>query len=531
MGRVLDLYWGGPERRITGLTLRIIAVNAIAPVILVIGILYLSQYQNTLIETKLETFKTEIELIAATLTESGFHDGMDRPAINRITTNLARLTGRRILVFGADGKLIIDSQNVVRQLPWPKSGHTLYSIEILKEMAAFVLGLTPDRKVLPSFPKTRIENAHDFDNAADALKRESSMSIWSDDEGGFILTAAAPVIVGDNLAGAVLIIRSGDDIEESLGQMWFDVLRIFLATLIVTTLLSIYLSGVIAHPLRRLARAAESVRTGKSKDTEIPDLSHRKDEIGELSVVLRDMMAALWERMDSIESFAADVAHELKNPLTSLRSAVETASIVEKKTDRDKLFSIIKHDVERLDRLINDISHASRLEAELSREDFKSVNISEALKQLIDIYKNPLERKDGNKRGKTRWRGVEIQLDGPGDVLVWGLEERLMQVFQNLISNALSFSPENGTVNVLIGREKNSVIVTVSDQGPGIPENKLETIFERFYSERPQHEDYGQHSGLGLSICRQIIEAHNGRIFAENLPEGGARFTVVLDAA
>jgi two-component system sensor histidine kinase ChvG len=349
------------------------------------------------------------------------------------------------------------------------------------------------------------------------------------------LSAAAPLRIGDKVAGALLLTREASDIEEALGAVWIDVLKIFSITFVITIMLSIYLSNTIAQPLRRLARAAENVRTGRSDDREIPDFSGRKDEIGELSLVLRDMMAALWERMDSIESFAADVAHELKNPLTSLRSAVETASVVEKKTDRDKLFDIIKHDVDRLDRLISDISHASRLEAELSREDFQRFNLGEALRQLIDIYKNPLERDIKKGKGRARFHGVEIKIEETGDVYVWGLEERLMQVFQNLISNAVSFSPEKGLVLVHITPGNSHVRVTVEDQGPGIPENKLETIFERFYSERPQHEDFGQHSGLGLSICRQIVEAHRGQIYAENILGGGkvtgAKFTVILNAA
>jgi two-component system sensor histidine kinase ChvG len=322
----------------------------------------------------------------------------------------------------------------------------------------------------------------------------------------------------------------------------------FGGTLVVTILLSIYLSGLIAKPLRRLMQAAESVRTGKRGDSEIPDLSYRHDEIGELSLVLRSMTQALHERMDSIESFAADVSHELKNPLTSLRSAVETLGVVKGEKDREKLMGIIGHDISRLERLINDISSASRLDAELSRENFERVELWDFLNRIIDLYKDPLKRAYENGPNNKQHviltdKNVSIRLEGdPGSASayesaqVWGVEDRLAQVFQNVLSNALSFSPEGGQIRVRVSAGKRRVFVNIEDEGPGIPEGKLEAIFERFYSERPAHEDYGMHSGLGLSICKQIITALGGDMSAENIKDlngriTGARFTVVLNIA
>jgi two-component system sensor histidine kinase ChvG len=250
------------------------------------------------------------------------------------------------------------------------------------------------------------------------------------------------------------------------------------------------------------------------------------------------MTHALWERMDTIERFAADVAHELKNPLTSLRSAVETAVIVKKKGDREKLLGIIKHDVERLDRLISDISNASRLDAELSRQELERVDLNALLHSLLNAYRDPLTRKEVSDNGNIIvFNGVKLRLDlAFGEVLVWGLDGRLQQVFQNLISNALSFSPANGAIRISVSPDSRFVKVMVEDEGPGIPPGKLETVFERFYSERPQHESYGRHSGLGLSICRQIVTALGGEIYAENITGlggqiKGARFTVLLRIA
>jgi two-component system sensor histidine kinase ChvG len=309
------------------------------------------------------------------------------------------------------------------------------------------------------------------------------------------------------------------------------VFRVFLGALGITVMLSIYLSGLISRPLQRLAFAAEAVRQGKGRYIEIPDMSHRNDEIGDLSLALRDMTYALFNRMDTIERFAADVAHEIKNPLTSLRSAVETVSRIKDEDNRKKLMDIIQHDVQRLDRLISDISSASRLDAELSRDEMGKVELGPLMYRLRDAYKKPLKRGADEHDGDD----TKIALDMPEEtgLTVKGNSDRLAQVFGNLLSNALSFSPEDGRVFVRVSVQNDTIMVQVDDQGPGIPENKLQTIFERFYTERPQHEGYGNHSGLGLSISKQIVEAHSGQLWAENLrgDDGnikGARFNVVL---
>ncbi|MCC7305344.1 MAG: stimulus-sensing domain-containing protein [Alphaproteobacteria bacterium] len=539
----MDLYWGGPERRITGLTLRIIAVNATALVTLLFGIIYLGQYQNALIEAKLATFKTEVELVAGALAEGAFFraqpgssqsPSLDPALVAPMIWRLSRTMDQRIYVFGADGRIMADSEKLegykdFQTFTLPED-QPLYTVQVLKNIAKFILKQLPQRRVLPPYPQIESGNAADYTDADEAMNGSISMSAWHNQGEDVVLSAAAPLLHDGTLVGAVLLVREARDIGRDIGELWLKIVAVFLITLIITILLSIYLSGTIAQPLRKLAIAAEAMRLGKSRDTEIPDLSHRNDEIGELSIVLREMTRALWERMDSIDNFAADVSHELKNPLTSLRSAVETVALVKKDKDREKLMAIIQHDIERMDRLISDISNASRIDAELSREALRPVNLTAVLRIIADAWSNSLLQEKAQHKIH-----VEIKNPTAADIFVWGLEGRLSQVFENLLSNAASFSPPGGSVTISLRRERKDVMVIVEDQGPGIPENKLETIFERFYTERPEHEDYGKHSGLGLAICRQIINAFGGSIIAENAQDKagritGARFTVTIKA-
>jgi two-component system sensor histidine kinase ChvG len=290
------------------------------------------------------------------------------------------------------------------------------------------------------------------------------------------------------------------------------------------------LAGAIAGPVRRLAEAAERVRRGTKARQEIPDFTRRADEIGHLSGALRDMTRALYNRIDAIQSFAADVAHELKNPLTSLRSAVETLPVAKTDATRERLISIIQHDVRRLDRLISDISDASRLDAELAREEAEPVDVRLLVETVVSL---------ANDRRRPHEPIIEVsgERGSPEAFTIVGHDSRLAQVFNNLFDNARSFSPPESVVRVDVARRGLDVEVTVEDEGPGIPPHAVERIFERFYTDRPDH-GFGQNSGLGLSISRQIVEAHRGTIQATNRrPEGGgeaatgARFVVRLPAA
>jgi two-component system, OmpR family, sensor histidine kinase ChvG len=311
-----------------------------------------------------------------------------------------------------------------------------------------------------------------------------------------------------------------------LRNVRLELLRIFGVALLVTVLLSVYLAGTIARPIRRLAAAAERAR-GRRARVEIPDFTGRGDEIGDLSGSLREMTDAVWQRMSAIEHFAADVAHEIKNPLSSLRSAVETAARIEDPTNQKRLMAIILDDVERLDRLITDISDASRLDAELSRIELAPVDIAAMLGALVEMY-------EATRADPEPQLALELP-ERARELIVPAIESRLSQVFRNVIANAASFSPPSGEILLRARHDGRAVLVIVEDQGPGIPDDKLTAIFDRFYSERPAGEKFGTHSGLGLSISKQIVEAHRGLIWAENRKDGdggviGARFCIRLPA-
>jgi two-component system sensor histidine kinase ChvG len=296
-------------------------------------------------------------------------------------------------------------------------------------------------------------------------------------------------------------------------------IKVSLFAVAALLLSSLYLASFIAEPIRTLAAAAERVRRGRSGRETIPTFNERQDEIGELSDSLAAMTRALYDRIDAIESFAADVAHELKNPLTSLRSAVEMLERTPPGEHRDRLVSVVRNDVKRIDRLITDISDASRLDAELSRASTGLVDIAKLLETIADIY-NGMEIKNGVR--------IEFVRDGRGSAMVHGLDDRLGQVFRNLIDNAISFSPDNGRVRVIVVPSEREVRAYVEDEGPGIPPDDLEKVFNRFYTERPPEHGFGRNSGLGLAIARQIVESHHGRIWAENKETHGARFIVLL---
>ena len=388
------------------------------------------------------------------------------------------------------------------------------------------------------------------------MSGESRGMVRLDRAGHLMLTMAVPVQRYRKVLGALMLSKDGGEIDALVQDRRSDILIVFALAIGFTVLLSFYLAGTLARPIRRLAEAADRVRHGKGREFEIPDFTGRGDEIGDLSGALREMTMALRSRLDAIEGFAADVAHEIKNPLTSLRSAVETVSRVEDPEQQKKLMSIILDDVERLDRLISDISDASRLDAELSRSESETVQVDKLLEALVEVHKATVGE-DGP--------GFEVDLaDGRG-LRVSGLEGRLGQVFRNLISNAISFSPEGGKIRLEAHRldpgsiwsgnwasgwgsaaaqrdgvrdgqgEGRWIEIVVSDDGPGLPEGKLDAVFDRFYSERPRREKFGTHSGLGLSISRQIVEAHGGTIRAENRLDAsgavvGARFVVRLPA-
>ena len=375
-------------------------------------------------------------------------------------------------------------------------------------------------------------NGKDYPEVVQALAGSKASAVRVNERGEIIVLVAVPIQRFRAVRGALLLSTQGGEIDDAVAAERFQVLLLFLALGAVMVLLSMLLARTIAGPVRRLADAAENVRRRIKSRGEIPDFTNRRDEIGELSGALREMTNSLYSRIEAIESFAADVSHELKNPLTSLRSAVETMPLAKTPESRARLLAVIEHDVKRLDRLISDVSDASRLDAELQRQDVAPVDLTRLLNTVVTVA-NEVRRDDG----VTITLGFEGGM--PRSFTVPGHDSRLGQVIDNLIENARSFSPKGGAVRITARRLRHAIEITVDDDGPGIQPEAMERIFERFYTDRP-HQGFGQNSGLGLSISRQIVEAHGGRIRAENrmaVSEGpggpkvlGARFVVRLPA-
>jgi two-component system sensor histidine kinase ChvG len=526
-----------PRRRrvFSKLTARVLAINVLALLILVGGLLYLGRYEERLIQQELQSLQAEATIFAAALVEGAMTDAPDgigqelnESRSAQIVRRLYETTETRIRLFGQDGALMADSRiiggpggvvEVEPLLPREQENWLKVAFDTVYRGVTWAL---PQRKRWPTYTETPDPHATDYGSVTRALLGQVGRQVWSTEGRSLVLGVAVPVQPLREVVGAVLVTKDTRVIEEAMQSVRADILRVFAVALAITVFLSIYLAGTVTRPIRRLALAAEQVRSGHGRQVEIPDLTRKRDEIGELSGALRAMTDALWARMDAIERFAADVAHEIKNPLTSLRSAVETTARVTDPDQQRRLMAIILQDVQRLDRLISDISDASRLDAELSRAEMERVDLARMMDMLAELYRATLEEE-----------GPTVVLDLAGDRLeVLGIEDRLVQVFRNLISNAVTFSPPDGTIRLAARRSGGVVEVTVSDEGPGIPPAKLAAIFDRFYTERPKGEAFGTHSGLGLSISKQIVEAHDGTIAATNRDDRrGARFTVRIPAA
>ena len=524
---------------ISPITRRILAVNVLALGILVAGILFLDEYKNNLIEAELSALATQSEMFAVALSEGAVTEtasGHYRVSniSKQMVRRLVKTTGTRARLFRLDGQIIADSRRLVgagrmieiEELPPAKESVNMLS-KAFDLFDHIMLRFLPGRQ-FPPYIERPVQRITDYPEAVASLDGEYIKSIKAGKGDLLVLSVSVPVQRYKQVLGALMLTKGSSVIDAALYEVRRRILEVFAVAIAVTVLLSIYLSGTIARPLKRLAAAAELVSNDFGRQHQIPDMSARRDEIGELATTLREMTDALWARMDATERFAADVAHEIKNPLTSLRSAVETAARLKDPEQQAKLMTIIQEDVVRLDRLISDISDASRLDAELSRTKFDLVNMGAMLATLADMHndynasspKVRLERIDGDK----------------GSLMVAGMDGRLAQVFQNLITNALSFSPKQGRITLAVARTGSEICIHVDDEGPGIPTGLEQKIFERFYTERPDLEKFGTHSGLGLNISKQIVEAHEGSIIASNRTgtDGevvGARFSVSLPKA
>jgi two-component system, OmpR family, sensor histidine kinase ChvG len=558
------------QRASSSLTRRIVVLNLAGLVALLVGFLYLNQFREGLIEARVQSLLIQGEIIAGAIAGSatvdtnaitidpdkllqmqageteGFSDeylsslefSINPERVAPLLRRLVTPTQTRARIFDREGALLLDSRtfysrgDIMRlELPPVPAEDTTSAMERTWNSIRKMFRRTKR----PVREEVGPSNGKSLTEVQQAFAGKQSSGVRLNARGETIVSVAVPIQRFRAVQGVLLLSTQEGDIDAIIASERFALLQVFLVAAVVMILLSLLLAGAIAGPVRRLAEAAERVRWGTQSRQEIPDFTNRSDEIGHLSGALRDMTRALYNRIDAIESFAADVAHELKNPLTSLRSAVETLPLARSEDSQKRLMSIIQHDVRRLDRLISDISDASRLDAELARADAEPIDMAHLLQAVVSVA-NERRQKDDPPIRLT----IEQHPRGRDSFLVIGHDSRLGQVFNNLIDNARSFSPPDGSVRVTLRRRKAQVEVVVEDDGPGIEPHALDRIFERFYTDRPE-QGFGQNSGLGLSISRQIIEAHRGKIRAENRlgpPDEngeprrlGARFVIRLPAA
>ncbi|QFT57809.1 Alkaline phosphatase synthesis sensor protein PhoR [Sulfitobacter sp. THAF37] len=519
--------------RSSPLTRKIITFNLIALNVLVAGILYLNSSRDSLAVQRASALVSESELIAdvfeaqlpanapvnmatgdgvdvaGTLAALDLRSGVDVYVYDAAETLVSQVEGAMIPVVGAEG---IDDRTVLTDaLSWlwaklsaPFGGAEEADVPIEDRLKVMIPAVAESG--------TRIEKELDAD-------------------GGTLFTVMTPILQNGQAVGFVAIASAAGEIDRLVRGERERVLQMFVIATVVSIGLSLVLASTIANPLADLSAAAELGRDKNARKMNpgrirIPDLTARPDEIGRLSGALRGMVSALYNRIDGNEQFAADVAHEIKNPLASLRSAVGTLRMVKREDQREKLLDVIDHDVRRLDRLVSDISNASRLDSELVKEEEEQFNLLNMIGNLNQYLGE-----------EAKAKGIDFITDLPPDpILVHGLEARLAQVFVNLITNAISFCEDGDAIRVWARKRENRVLVVVEDTGPGIPEQALSKIFTRFYSQRPE-EHFGNNSGLGLAISKQIVEAHGGVIWAENIRPTeaditsdplGARFVVGL---
>ncbi len=498
----------------------IITLNLLALIILVGGALVLNELRRGLVNARIESLTLQGQVIANVIDQTATvgepEPSLEADTAANVLQSLFIPRTQRVRLFDSEGHVLADSFVVadrVESAPLPpakKPGEQDFNFDL-------------------GFRKpTHTEEAARQALAAEvgqALRGVTATGMRTADNGRRVVSVSIPITHVRAVLG-VLTLEAGD-VDEIIAAERAALIPFALVAMGVTLLSSIMLTQLIAQPIMRLASAADRVRLSRARAIDLPDLAERQDEIGDLTRSLTDMTQALSDRIDAIERFAADVAHEIRNPLTSIRSATETLELVSAEAPREKLMRILKNDVGRLDRLITDISNASRLDAELSRDRPRPIDLNVLIGDIVGIYETTAKPGEASV----------VLTPGTGDTRVLGRDGPLGQVFRNLIDNARSFSPAGGQVRVELHRNEadpaRALSVTVEDDGPGIPPDNLETVFERFYTSRPKGTVFGANSGLGLSIVRQIVEAHGGLVIAENRvsPDGsvtGARFRVDL---
>jgi len=540
-----------PRRRrwVSPLLRRILLLNALPPALLAAALLYLDQYQNGLLAGDVEAMRTQARIYAGAIGEAAVRIENDRVVL---VPELARPLLRRLVepspntqarLFDTTGLVVADSRvregpggAVVTEPLAPPAPRTPVT-EQLAGLYERLLALLPRQARTPVVVDIATDaDSFDWQPALGPDRREElrmaleggvTPFIRRTPDGRLLVSVAEPARRGGQAVGIMLLTREAREVDQRLFEIRASVLVLFLLALLLTTLLSLYLAQTLANPILQLATAAAAMRQGKGRVGSVPEnLLERQDEIGILARDLQMAARALWARIDANERFAADVAHELKNPLTSVRSAIETLRRVEDVAAQKRLLSIIGNDVMRMDRLIGDISDSSRVDAELSRTVAEPVDLQPILAVLAELHNTTRQEAD-----------PILETEMPeGPLVAMGVEDRLVQVLRNLLGNAISFSPPEGHVWLRARIAGNWVEIVVEDEGPGIPDAKLEGIFDRFYSERPRGERFGQHSGLGLSISKQIVEGLRGQISAENIRDAdgrvrGARFVMRVPKA
>ena len=504
------------------LTRRILAVNIFALALLAGGFFYLDSYRTRIIDGRINRITREMALMSVAL--------QDLPASRRTTMveRFAALTGYRVRLYGPDGTRDVDS----RSRDMPADGLVDPATEPLNMRAARLLDEVVDSivfaRVPPLYAEPETDIAPNWPEAAEVRRTgHSAASFRFAPDRTPVLTVAAPFGVSDAQGRAVLLAtENARDITMTVRAERLRISLVLAAGIITSILLSLFLARTIVRPLQRLARAALRVRLGRAREVIVPRLPDRRDEIGLLARAVSDMTQALRKRIDATDSFAADVSHELKNPIASLRSALEGLRHITDPDLRARLMAIAEDDVLRLDRLVTDIAEASRMDAQLSRATFRIIDLKTLITRLVRA---------------REMRGIEndvrLRFESPQTPVppIAGEEKRLARVIENLIANGVSFSPAGGTVTIRLQADAAAdlAIITVEDEGPGVPADEREAVFRRFHSHRPEGEDFGTHSGLGLAIARSILDGHDGTIAVEDRPDGqsGARFVVRLPLA
>lgn len=522
---------------------RVLAVNLLALAILGGGLLYLNQFRNNLVASYTDQLIEQAEIIAGALGEAASSGAeaidLDLAASRQILGRVLAEKRTRARLFAVDGPLMVDSRFLrggVAVFPLDLPDEQKSYNQIALDMINGWLDKLALDQTIPAYEERAGQEARDYDEVMVALTGERAIAKSRLSNGDLMISVAVPVQRFRRVLGALMVSADTSGIRSIVRAERVSILRIFGLSIIVTLLMSFFLASTIARPIQRLAQAADHVRRGTGRSTELAKSANRKDEIGHLSQTVYEMTMALYAQIKAVESFAADVAHEIKNPLSSINSALETINRTNDPAVHDKLLAIIKDDVRRLDRLITDISDASRLDAELTSGKTEEVDMALLLGTLVDAYETT---------GKGNQVSIRFDNQCEKPPLIRGIEGRLGQVIGNLLDNALSFAPDNSEVSLTLRDAGDGIILTIDDEGPGLPPGAHKKIFARFYSERPDSEAFGTHSGLGLSISKQIIEAHHGQIEAVNRglngdhlpmdedemgdqPVAGARFIIKL---